>query len=217
MARNYTWGALRTKIRQRTNKEISQFVKDSEIDGMMEESYATLHNILVNLNENYIYKEYQLAIYANTTRFELPVDFFKLKGVTIEDNGYIRRLELVPWERRCHYQQTPPAWGGYPVGYALVGSQIQFFPTSQSNIYVTVGYIPAAPVYISDETVIDGISGFETYIIYSVAALIRAKEEKPASEFLAQRELALQNIRAAATPRDMENAVTITDVLVYDI
>jgi Skp family chaperone for outer membrane proteins len=72
MARNITWGNLRTRIRQRTNKEKSQFITDSEIDGMIEEAYAEMYNVLVNTNENYFINSTTLNLVQGTSNYNLP-------------------------------------------------------------------------------------------------------------------------------------------------
>ena len=79
--RTYTWSEIRNRIRQRTNKEKSQFVTDSEINGLMEEAYAVMYNKLVNTNENYFISKSTVALVAGTQDYDLPTDFFKLKGI----------------------------------------------------------------------------------------------------------------------------------------
>jgi hypothetical protein len=106
---------------------------------------------------------------------------------------------------------------GAPVGYSFYNNQLRFFPTPASAQSATVYYIPAPPVYVSDVTNIDGVSGFETYIIYTVAATIAAKEEKETGLYLQRRDIALKNMVAAVSARDFENPVCINDVTWYDV
>lgn len=216
MARTYTWGELRTRIRQRTNKEKSQFVTDTEINGLMEEAYSVMYNKLVNANENYFISPYTLTLVAGTEDYNLPSDFFKLKGVDISRNGFKYAMNQVPWDSRSKYQVTT-SYQSTPIDYMFYGNKLRFLPIPNAGFSVTLYYIPAAPVYVDDNTVIDGVSGFEKYIVYSVAATIRAKEEKSTIDFDNKAAMALMDMMNAISPRDFENAVTITDVLYYDV
>lgn len=217
MSRNYTWGTIRDRIRMRVNKEKSQFVTDSEINGLMEESYADLYNTLVNENENYFISTTVINTVAGTDKYDLPSDFFKLIGIDIAGNdGFIRQMKQVPWIERNKYRSTV-SYMGYPVDYTFYNNQIKLLPIPSQVVPLTVYYIPTAPVYTNDATTIDGISGFEKYIIYDVAATIRAKEQKDNTDMLEKRNLALAAMKQAISPRDFENAITVSDVIFYDV
>ena len=216
MARSYQWSEIRNRIRQRVNKEKSQFVTDSEINGLMEEAYATMYNKLVNTNENYFITSTTISLVAGTANYDLPTDFFKLKGIDISRNGFLYPMNLVPWDHRNKYQVTT-SYQSTPIDYMFYGNQIRFLPIPNAGFSVTAYYIPAPPVYVSDSTLIDGVAGFEKYIIYSVASIIRAKEEKSTQDFDYKASQALQDMINAISPRDFENAITVTDILYYDV
>lgn len=217
MARSYTWAELRTRIRQKTNKEKSQFVTDSEIDSLIEESYSVMYNKLVSTNENYFISSTTVSLVANTHTYALPSDFFKLKGVDISRNGVLYQLGLLPWENRNKYQSLSATFTSIPTEYMFYNNSLRFVPTPNSGYTATIYYIPAPPRYISDATTIDGVAGFEKYIVNYCAACIRDKEEKDSSIFMNKAALALQEMAAAISPRDFENAITINDVNYYDV
>lgn len=216
MARSFTWAEIRNRIRMRTNKEKSQFVTDSEINGLIEESLAVMYNKLVNTNENYFISSTTLTLVAGTEDYNLPSDFFKLKGVDISRNGFKYPMNQVPWEKRSKYQVTT-SYQSTPIDYMFYGNKLRFLPVPNAGFSVILYYIPAAPVYVDDSTIIDGVSGFEKYIVYAVSSVIRAKEEKRTQEFDDKAQMALQDLVNAVSPRDFENAVTVTDVNYYDV
>lgn len=214
--RNYTWLEIRNRIRQRTNKERSQFVTDTEINGLIEEAYAVMYNKLVNTNENYFISKSTVALVAGTEDYDLPADFFKLRGVDIARNGFLYPMNQVAWDDRNKYRVTS-SYQSTPTDYMFYGNKIRILPIPNAGYTASIYYIPAPPVYVSDITTIDGVAGFEKYIVYSVSAMIRAKEEKSTQDFENKAAVALQDMINAIAPRDFENAVTITDKLYYDI
>lgn len=216
MARSYTWLEIRNRIRQRTNKERSQFVTDSEINGLIEEAYAVMYAKLVNTNENYFISSSVVTLVAGTQDYDLPTDFFKLKGIDISRNGFLYPMNLIPWESRNKYQITT-SYQGTPVDYMFYGNKIRVVPMPNAGSSMTMYYVPCPPVYINDATTIDGIAGFEKYIIYAVSSVIRAKEEKSTQDFDNKAMMALQDMINAITPRDFENAISVTDINFYDV
>lgn len=215
--RNFTWAQIRTKIRQRTNKEKSQFVTDTEIDGLMEESLANLHSLLVLQNENYKISSTTITTVAGTADYALPADFFKLRGVDALDSTYgSYPLKQLNWEDR-HISTTIYPGNINLIGYTFYNNNLRLLPTPQDVKNITVYYIPAAPVYVSDATTIDGVNGWETYIVYDVASTILMKEEKDPSGMLAKKAQALINIKQQISNRDYENPVTVADTKYYDV
>jgi hypothetical protein len=217
MARTYQWSEIRTRIRQKVNKEQSQFVTNSEIDSLIEESYSVMYNKLVNTNENYFISSTTLALVAGTSTYALPTDFLKLKGVDLNRNGLLYQLNQVPWEQRNKYQVISVTYQSIPTEYMFYNNSLRFVPVPNGGYTVTVYYIPAPIKYVSDSTTIDGVSGFEKYIVNYCAACIRDKEEKDGSAFMLKAEKALQDMVNAVSPRDFENAITIQDVNYYDV
>lgn len=217
MARTFLWSEIRTRIRQKVNKEQSQFVTNSEIDSLIEEAYSVMYNRLVNTNENYFISSTTLTLVAGTSIYSLPSDFLKLKGVDLNRNGLLYQLNQVPWEQRNKYQVISVAYQSIPTEYMFYNNSLRFVPVPNGGYTVTVYYIPAPPKYISDSTTIDGVAGFEKYIVNYCAACIRDKEEKDGSSFMLKAEKALQDMANAVAPRDFENAITIQDVNYYDV
>jgi hypothetical protein len=214
--RTYTWAEIRTRIRQRVNKEKSQFVTDSEIDTMIEEAYSDMYDILVNTNENYFISSTTLTLTAGVNTYSLPTDWYKLKGVDAVRNGFRYQMDQVPWESRNKYNITTN-YQSTPVEYAFYGNSLYFLPTPNATFTVTVYYVPAPPKYVSDSTTVDGVAGFEQYIVNKAATMIRMKEEKDYTPYANAAMAALQRMVNSIQPRDFENAISITDVTYYDV
>lgn len=215
--RTYTWADIRSRIRQKTNKENSQFVTNHEINHLIEEAYATMYNKLVNTNENYFITSTTLTLVNNTHTYALPDDFYKLKGVDLDRNGVLYQLSLVPWEHRNKYQAISTTYTSLPTEYMFYNNSLRFVPVPNGGYTVTVYYVPAPPKYVSDATTIDGVAGFDKYIVNYCAACIRDKEEKDSSVFMNKAMIALQDMANSISPRDFENSITISDVNWYDV
>lgn len=80
----------------------------------------------------------------------------------------------------------------------------------------TTSNIAATPVFVfspaaSFSNIIDGVSGWEEYIVADVCIKIMAKEESDASVFIQQKERLLKRITAAAANRDVGSPQTVSN------
>src|SRR4051812_1551341 len=79
---------LRTKSRQRSDMENSEFVSDSELTGYINSSIAELHDILAQAyGTDYFVIPYEFSTTSGEDEYELPEDFYKLHGVDAAVNG----------------------------------------------------------------------------------------------------------------------------------
>ena len=76
---------LRTLVRQRAAQENSQFVTDEELRQYINRGYSGLYDLLVtNANsEDYFLNSSTVTLVSGTQTYDLPTDFYKLKGVDL--------------------------------------------------------------------------------------------------------------------------------------
>jgi len=75
-------------------------------------------------------------------------------------------------------------------------------------------YVPRCPVLVNDTDIVDGVNGWEQYIIASVCAKVMVKQEMDPSPFAAEKESMRERIIDEAANRNAGDPSTVTDV--YD-
>ena len=95
--------------------------------------------------------------------------------------------------------------------YRITGSQLQLVPISAQGQTVRIHYAPRPRDLIQDTDVIEGISGWEEYVIVDAAIKAMAKEESDPSELVREKMQLMQRIEAAAENRDVGEPECVSD------
>lgn len=183
------------------------FVDDTELDGMINTSLGIWHGMVVRaVPERY---EATDTISANgATSYALPADHLATLGVEYQSSSseYID-LERVMFHDRNKYGQTTSSMA---LGYRLSGTAIVLIPAPSSGTYRHV-YVTAADVLASDSDTIDGVNGWESWIVYDCAVKMLQKEESDASQVMKDRDRLWREIEAAAVDRELANPKYVVD------
>lgn len=221
MSRNVTLAALRSQARQRADQENSNFISDSELDSYINASTAELRDIIVSAyGGDYNLENVTFATTGSTESYDLPSDFYKLRGVDVNDTTNLSATDgwhvLKPftfeerndgdinWSRRSGFLDFSR--------YRLVGNQIRFSPIPQTERAVRLWYISVSPVLTGSAETVDGVNGFEEYIVVDSAIKMMQKEESDVSVLLGQKAQLLRRIEEMAANRDVGSPDRITDV-----
>lgn len=145
--RTYTLTELITIIRRRADMENSQYVSDSEITDYINASAAELDDLLTQNFQDYRLTSRVIALSSTQSFYNLPEDFFKLRGVDADLNAnFTQPYTLQPYEfaERNRYNLLPVS-AGYLGGmldlrYRLVGDTIQLIPEPQAALYLRLWY-----------------------------------------------------------------------------
>jgi hypothetical protein len=100
------------------------------------------------------------------------------------------------------------------VRYQLNGSNIMLTPLAQAGLTIQLWYVPRLILLASDADILDGVNGWEQYVISSVCCKVLAKEESDYSAYASEKQLMLKRIQDEAANRNAGDATTVTDV--YD-
>lgn len=219
---------LKTRARQRADMVSSQFVTDAELTDYINASIAELHDLLIgSYNEDYFMEEVQ---FTATTAIEYPLPdgtnysgapkFYKVRGVdiqvTAQDWVTVKRFNF----NRRNEDQTRFAWNllGQPyMEYRLVGSNIRFNRTPNSNTIFRIFYHPVAPVLALDADEYDDQNQYAEYVVVDAAIKMLNKEESDTSVLLAQKEALKKRITDMAQNRDANEPETVTDIFAEDM
>lgn len=215
MARNVTLLDIRTQCRQRADMVNSQFVSDSELDSYINASHTELYDLLINEYEDYHATSYDLAVVAGTTTYDLPEDFYKLLGVdlVVDSQGNAVTLKPFVFAERNAYVFTP-TWNVVGLAYLryhLIDNSIRFVPVPTTNQNVKLWYVPAVSKLVNDNDTVDGVSGWEDYIVADCCIKMLAKEESDPSVFMRQKDELRKRIQIMAANRDAGANMRISD------
>jgi hypothetical protein len=210
MASVVTLESLRDQSKQRSDMVNSNFITTAEWNLMINASAAALYDKLVAVAEDY-YTEDSDIVYSDATSYlTLPADFYKLVAIDYQINGSWAPMQKYMFQNRWQYLNGQQAMSGI-ARYRLVGSRVKFDPKPSSQT-VKLWYIPAFTKLVDDDDELDGVNGWEEYVIVDCAIKARIKEESDTVEL--EREFARieARINAMAKDRDQGQPEKVTDV-----
>lgn len=213
MARNVTVSSLTTQIRNRTDQGTSNggYVSDSEVLDYINASYTELYDLLVSRGEDYYLASTTFATDGTNDTYALPANFDKLRGVEVllgQGNAQyaltIPRYEFAERNRFSYRAQGASLAGRAGFAYHPEGNSLRFRPLPAANQTVRVYYVPACPFLANPTDTVDGVDGWEEYIVVDCGAKVAAKEEsfELAALFLQQKAALKQRIESMARDRD---------------
>jgi hypothetical protein len=224
MATTVTLSALRSSVRQRADMVNSQFITDAELNGYIQASYYELYDLLVEKygDNYYVATPYSFSTDGTNYQFALPTDFFKLLGVDLQvssGSGDYVTLHPFTFAERNRYAvpNQRSLYGVTNLRYKLNGNNLWLNPLPSSGQTVRVWYVPRATVPATDAATIDGISGWEEYVIVDAAIKCLQKEESDVSVLMAQKAQMRARIESIAANRDAANPATVADSSDYGL
>lgn len=206
MARSFTLAELRTRVRERADMESTNFISDAELDRFISASYTELHDLLVKADPSRYLREDSFTLTGTTTTVAMPFDYYGTINVLVElDSGNYAPVhkimpgEITNWPREAtstsllSYYNSRPQFGyrflnnfsdddlNDPEDQNAYSDVLQIFPrVSESTNFIHV-YVRAPQIRDKDNGTIDGISGWEEYIVLDAAIKCLHKEETNAA------------------------------------
>ena len=191
-----TLAELRTQAKQRADMVNSDFVTTPEWNTYLSSAYMELYDLLVGAYGNDYYATFgnTQTTDGTTTRYALPADFYKLLGVDQMIAGRwsnVQPFSVTDRNRTSAYAGQPAPAG---VQYRLI-------------------YIPRPAALALDADTVDGVAGWEDYVVVRAAAKALAKEESDVSVLASELQLLTKRIEAMAENRDAGNPPCGTDAM----
>jgi len=221
MARNVTLSELQSQARQRADQENSNFISDSELQGYINASIAELHDMLVSSYGGDYNLDTHFFVTSNSVdEYDLPSDFYKLRGVDINTSNDVSAsngwhvLKPFTFEERNDGDLNFSSRSTFLdfSRYRMVKDSIRFSPTPDGGNAVRLWYVPSAAVLTGSAETLDGVNGFEEYVIVDAAIKMMQKEESDVSVLLAQKAQLQRRIKEMTENRDIGSPDRITDV-----
>lgn len=216
-----TLGTIRTELRQRIDRVNSQFFLDEELNSYISNSYKELYDILVQKfgDDYFVATPHTFTTDGTSETYDLPDDFYKLLGVDVQfngassGNGWVTLKQFMFGERNSYTLPNYQSFYGITnLRYRLRDDTLWLIPTPASGQLVRAFYIPRPAELTVDADTVDGVSGWEEYIICDAAIKCMVKEESDPSAFAAQKMAMLQRIESAAENRNAGAPQVVTDI-----
>jgi hypothetical protein len=187
---------LRTQAKQRADMVNSDFVTTSEWNTYLSSAYKELYDVLVGAYGNDYFAVFGTPQTTDGTNnlYALPVDFYKLLGVDQFIGG--RWVNVPPFS--VTERNRVSSFAGQP---------------PSSGIQFRVIYIPRPAALVNDGDVVDGVAGWEEYIVVRAAIKALVKEESDPSALAQELILLKTRIESMAEDRDAGNPPQTTDAL----
>lgn len=210
-----TLANLKTQTRQRADIENSNFITDAELLTYINKSIAELHDVLTQkFGNDYFASSTTVSLVAGTDSYNLPSDFFKLLGVDLQltTSDYVT-LKKFEFNERNRIQNSllRGVYGSSYFRYRLRGSQIWISPVPTGSESLRVWYVPLPTQLASDSDTLDGVNGWEEYVIIDSAIKCLEKEESDTQGLQIRKEQMKKRIEEAAGNRDAAFPARIVD------
>jgi len=195
-----TLGNIRLLSKQRSDRVNSNFVTNQEWNTYISDSYKELYDIL----KQKFGDDYFVAIpYTYTTPghidptnqaslFPLPTDFYALLGVEValnpaDPNSWVtlRKFEFIQ-RNLWNFPNVYTFYGITNLRYRLNGNNLMIVPIASAGQTVRIWYVPRPNQLITDTQIVDGISGWEEYVVVDACIKALVKQEQDVSQYMAQ-------------------------------
>lgn len=198
---------LRTRIRQRSDNEHtgSSFVTDTELTQLINTSYQELYGHLVRAGLHMNESVGTITADGSGT-YQMPTDYYSILGVFRIEGGNKYRLARHSVRHRVGTGQT-----GTATSYRIVGTDVELSPRPLSGDYEII-YVPVPGELEDDDDLMDGVLGWEEYVVIDVAIKVLQKEESDVTTLLRERERLLLRIQEEAAAEEMTESWTVADV-----
>lgn len=191
---------LRDRAKQESDNVNSSFLTDAEWNTNINASYFELYGLLVTAYGNdYAVQSpssgFTIATDGVNEFFALPSDFFKLLGVDLQlTTGNYLTLKPFQFSERN-------AWTPYNNQIPAAGQTVRVF------------YVPKLTPLAADGSTLEGVNGWEEYIIVDAALKALAKEESDVSVMAARKAALLQRLNDEMEARDTGMPMRVADTL----
>ena len=197
--------SLRNQAYQRADAEnaLDRF-PIGEVNEYINQSYAELYDLLVDSEQDWFLSSASVSIVAGTESYALPSDFYRIRGVDITVAGV--PVDVTRWkfeERRLYSTTYLGQWGiDSRIAYHLTATNIQFKPTPDTAVTATLWYYPAPPRMVGDMDDMDGVAGWEEYIVLGAAIKMLTKDGRDCGLLIAERDRQEARIISQASRSD---------------
>lgn len=191
---------VRNSCKSQTDNINSTFLTDAEWNALINTAYYELYGLIVQTFGSDYFVQSPSSGYTFTTdgindHFALPSTFFKLLGVDVA----ITATQFVSLKPFAFADRNR---------YSVTGTSI---PMAGQTIRLL--YVPRMVLLTLDADTIDGVNGWEDWIVCKACVMALAKEESDVSVFMARIKMLQDRLDSEIENRDAGTSAKIVDVL----
>lgn len=206
-----TLAELRTRARQLADQELrtgqdesTHFINNTVATQFVNDAISAVYRILVQANpDEFVQPDTAFQATSGTYEYDLPADFYKLRGVEKRVDANDDRWIVV---KKANFGERNKAG----LKYRRRGSKIRFMSNPGSDYY-RVWYIPAPTILSGDSDTYDGSVESEPLVVAWAAKLMKVKAEDPIDELLMEIGDLRKELTDSESADDMGTPDTITD------
>lgn len=190
---------LRDRAKEESDNVNSQFLTDAEWNKLIQSSYQELYGLLVQTygNDYFVQTPFVITTDGINSLFALPTDFFKMLGVDLQISAPNQYVALKPFD----FAERNRLSGWNANGSIPMAGQV-----------VRLFYVPLPTIPLLDASTIDGVNGWEEYIIVDAAMKALGKEESDVSVMAMRKQALITRLESEAENRDAGSPATVADV-----
>lgn len=182
---------VRTACKRRANMENDDSVSPAEWNSYISEIYGELYEEVAGTGLRYF--EYEETFTTDGTAYlDEPSDMLSLVDsleLVLDSSGRCRRLRPIRSQERASFVGRT----GDPCAYEFVDDRLYLYPTPEAGKELTLRYVAQSPDlsgYDDGETIDVVTAAGEAFLIWGVAAIAKAKDERFVDFAEAQKEKA---------------------------
>lgn len=164
-------------------------------------SISRLYDEITAKVQDFSLTEIPLSVPKGNSTVGLPSDFYKLRDIYVTDGNLSFKIHPFSLQQEAYINSIAvlnPM--GAPFRYRLQGSNLLFSPVPEDTYSGVLKYVPTAPLFIGPASAVDFVNGWDTFVLWDVAAMVLDIEGRESGVFHQRAEQELQRaVRAAST------------------
>lgn len=224
MARNVTLLQLRTRVRQRADIEsATSRHTDVEVNDHLNEAIAELNDVMRSAFDQNFFRSSTTFLTTGARTYSLPSDFLSMISVDIYSGSGTNNVRYSATKFQESQRNTyQAAFAGYfaygqPVMCRLYGNNIDFVPTPNTGTLIGLNYVPTTLKLVLDSDTLDGVNGWEEYVILDAAIKCLIKDDgfEKVGVLEGRKSACMKRITDIMSERDSGQAERVNDVMGY--
>lgn len=197
----------------------SQFISLPEANSYISNSRKALYDLMAQKfgDEYFSSSTYTWTTAGNQSLYPLPPDFYKSTLIEVALNPMdpqswvtLRRFNKVQ-QNLLNFPNVYTLWGVTNLRYRFTGNFIELAPFPTGGQTLRMWYTPRPKILMQDTDILDGISGWEDYVILDAARKMMLKQEQDTQEIVSELNGIVARIESAAENRDIAEPDTVSD------
>lgn len=190
----------------------STFITTSRLNRWIAQSTRRFIGMLLScLGDRYFEAPHDFDTEVGTAQYDLPDDFYQLFSVAVLWDGNMMPIHPATADELGYGEGDYVRHDTVP-GYRVLGSKIEMVPVPERVYSVRLRYAPTKIAFndigvpiadlTDDSHYIDGINGWEEWIVQDTCVKAKAKSDEDPSLFMAMKAEIEADIKAYASKRD---------------